>query len=81
MVLHKDAGKRILPNAHDLALVRAMLHTSPRSEEIWVDQEKRVRHVLLWVGGILMVWLVVLVLIRIGYAYQWTGFAERTIWN
>ena len=46
---------------HILALVRAMLHTSPRREESRVDQEQhpRWRIRVLWLGGILVALLVV----------------------
>jgi hypothetical protein len=52
-----------------------------RRKERWVDRQERRRwwKRVLWLGGILVALLVVLVLIRIGYAQPWTGFGQANV--
>src|SRR5829696_945528 len=66
-----------------LALIRAMPHTSPRREEHLMDQQQQsrwrpTRGQLLWAGSIVGV-VAVLLLIRLGYTYPWTGFGESKV--
>jgi uncharacterized protein YjbI with pentapeptide repeats len=61
-----------------------MLHTSPRREErrVYQQQQPRWWKRILWLGGILVALVVVLVLIRIGYApslTSFTGFGQHEV--
>src|SRR5919107_4888098 len=61
-----------------------MPHTSARSEEVWVDQEKRLREVAspqLRLGCIISFTVLLVGLLLWGYAYRWTGFRDQTLWD
>src|SRR5215218_5549255 len=57
-------------------------------EERWVEeiqqqvdqlQQARWRKRVLWAGGIIVTLVVLVVLIRIGRAYHWTGFSQSKV--
>jgi hypothetical protein len=76
VVLDRYAGRGILSASNDLALDRALLHTSPRREECQVDQEERAQQVytplrltgrqLQWAGAAVAV---LTIAILIGYPF------------
>ena len=93
MVLDGYAEEWILPTSHDLALVTAMLHTSPRKEG-QVDDQRQSRRWLtrkrvLWTVCIIAVIVGAYVLLRFAYVreWKWTGlvkdpdYHKRTLWD
>jgi hypothetical protein len=91
VVLDRYAEEWILPTSLGLALVLAMLHTSPCKEERQVDDQQQsrsqpTRKQILWTVGILAV-IVVIVGFAYVYEWEWTGlvkdphFHKRTLWE
>jgi hypothetical protein len=71
---------------HILALVRAMLHTSPRREESPVDQQQQsrwrpTRRQLLWAASIMALAFLIIVICGYLFAWKWTGLPKRTLWD